>query len=106
MQKNKKKATNKKRVSNAVKNSKVSFKKKSKKYIYPSIIFGLMLTAFNFVFLILALYSDCYSGLYMQLTDTVALNVIANIIFEFLLFSVTFFVVSYLFIEVVIGKHY
>ncbi len=75
------------------------------KYIYPSIVFGLMLAGFNYVFLILALYSPCYTGIYMELLDNVVLNVLINTIFQFLLFGFSFFTVSYLFLEVVIGKH-
>lgn len=82
-----------------------NYKERCQKYIYPSIVFGLMLAGFNYIFLILSLYSPYYSGIYMQVFDNAVLNVLSNTIFDLLLFGLSFFIVSYLFIEVVIGKH-
>ncbi len=104
MEKVKKKTTTKKSVKKVTKKAPVK-ELRYKKYIYPSIIFGFMLACFNYIFLILALYSPCYSGIYVKLFDSVVLNVFLNTIFQILFFAAAFFFVSYLFVEVVINKH-
>jgi len=79
-------------------------KKKEKKiikYIYPSIIFGLMMTGFNYVFLIFSLYSSCYTGIYIELFNNVLINVIFNTIFDFILFGGFFLIDIYLILEVI-----
>ena len=80
-------------------------KPRYRSYIHPSILFGLMLTAFNYIFLIISLYSSVCTGIFVQLFDSVILNVIVNSIFQVCLFSLSFFIISYLFIEVIINKH-
>ena len=59
-------------------NKKKSKNKRYVNYMYPSILFGLMLALFNYVFLICALYEPNCSGIYMKLFDNVVLNVLIN----------------------------
>ena len=103
--KNGKKVTIKKKISKVTRKTKKTFKDKAEKYFYPSIIFGLMLAGFNYVFLILSLYSACYTGMFINAFDNVVINVLLNTTFDFLLYASTFFVVSYLFLEVVVNKY-
>lgn len=99
--------TNTKR-SNRKKNSRVKSKtlkniyKKIKKYIYPSAIFALMMTLFNYIFMIISIYSKGVTGLYVWAFDNVVINVILNTLFDFTFFFVTFITYSYLLIEMLI----
>ena len=76
--------------------------KKFKKYVYPSAIFALMMTLFNYLFMIISIYSKDVTGLYVWAIDNVVINVILNTIFDFLFFFVTFLTYTYLLIEMLI----
>ena len=91
MEKNKKET---KKIPNNKRKIVINKEPKYQKYIYPSVIFGLMLSGFNYIFLIFSLYSSSYTGIYMQIVDSVFINVLINTIFDCLLFGSTFFVLS------------
>lgn len=94
--------TKKKTVPNKRKKVKKTLRQKLKKYVYPSVIFALMMTVFNYVFMIISIYTDQTSGLYMWLFDNVILNVVVNTIFDFVFFFIVFISYTYMLIEMVI----
>ena len=71
-------------------------------YLGPSIIFGTILTGFNFCLLWFSLYSKEYSGLYFDLFGNIYVDTFINIIFDVILFSGIFLLDTYLLIEVII----
>ncbi len=73
------------------------------KYLYPSMIFGLMMAAFNFVFLICSLYSSDYTGIYLDMFDSIILTSILNAILDTIVFGLVFFIDFYLLLEVIIS---
>lgn len=98
-----KKVSTKKTATKIVKKTKKkTLYQKLKKYIYPSAIFALMMTVFNYIFMIFSLYSEAFGGLYMWIFDNVTINVIFNTIFDFIFFFTTFLAYTYLLIEMVI----
>ena len=84
---------------------KVSIKQKLEKYIYPSVIFGLMMAGFNYIFLIFSLYSPEYTGIYIKIFDNVVIDVLLNTAFDFIIFAGAFLIDCYLLLEVVAFKN-
>jgi len=72
------------------------------KYLYPSIVFGVMMTVFNFAFLLMSFYSEEYIGIYIDVSNNVLIDTFINIIFDVLLFGGTFFLDFYLLFEKII----
>ena len=72
------------------------------KYLYPSILFGLMVTGFNFIFLLISLYSSECLGLYFEFCDNVIITAIVNTLVDVIVFGGLFFVDCYCLFEGII----
>lgn len=105
----KKKTSKSTRNSSQIRKTKTGKKKIKKtlyqeleKYFYPSAIFALMMTVFNYIFMIISLYCQDVGGLFLFVSESVALNIILNSIFNFAFFFIGFLTYTYLLIEMVL----
>ena len=96
-----------KKIVKKIKNDTKKIKQKSifanlRNYSAISLIFALMMTIFNHLYMILSLYTvECY-GFYMFLFDDIYLNVIFNTIFDIVFFFLMFNIYAYVFLEMLL----
>ena len=76
--------------------------KKMKKYLFISFIFSLILTNFNYMFMVFSLCSDKFTGMYALFFQNNVINVLFNTIFDLVFFTFIFFTYTYLLIEKII----
>ncbi len=73
-----------------------------KKYSILSLVFALMMTIFNNLYMIVSLYTtECY-GLYFNFFDEIYLNIVFNTLLDIVFFFLIFNIYCYVFLEMLL----